>query len=126
MHSSTSLIASLILIQVVLYSSIPPGSSNCAWHRQPNPQRTKTPIGQSQYDRPHRTKTPIAPSIGQSQYDRPQRTKIPTMPPIGEPQFGTPRRFCSLFGCDCIPPAGARCCTGYRYDQRSQQCRLVV
>uniref|UniRef100_A0A482ZC29 U16-Saltitoxin-Pre1a_1 n=1 Tax=Phidippus regius TaxID=1905328 RepID=A0A482ZC29_9ARAC len=34
--------------------------------------------------------------------------------------------LCNMFGCDCVPPAGARCCRGYRYDRISKQCRRVI
>lgn len=34
--------------------------------------------------------------------------------------------MCHMFGCDCEPPRGARCCIGYRYDRRSSQCRKIV
>ncbi|GFR21945.1 uncharacterized protein TNCT_164541 [Trichonephila clavata] len=39
---------------------------------------------------------------------------------------GVPYRFCNLFGCDCTPPPGEICCTGYKYDRRSNKCREVV
>lgn len=39
---------------------------------------------------------------------------------------GVSAPMCSMFGCDCVPPSGARCCTGYRYDPRSQKCRKVI
>lgn len=34
--------------------------------------------------------------------------------------------ICNMFGCDCVPPSGARCCVGYRYDPRSHKCRKVI
>ncbi|GFY37203.1 hypothetical protein TNIN_271001 [Trichonephila inaurata madagascariensis] len=35
--------------------------------------------------------------------------------------------FCSMFGCnECVKKAGAVCCEGYLYDERSNECRLVV
>ncbi|GFW49399.1 uncharacterized protein TNCV_3059061 [Trichonephila clavipes] len=39
---------------------------------------------------------------------------------------GVPYRFCNLFGCNCTPPPGEMCCTGYKYDRRSNKCRELV
>ncbi|GFY37201.1 uncharacterized protein TNIN_270981 [Trichonephila inaurata madagascariensis] len=39
---------------------------------------------------------------------------------------GVPYRFCNLFGCNCTPPPGKTCCTGYKYDRRSNKCRELV
>ncbi|KAG8179124.1 hypothetical protein JTE90_012533 [Oedothorax gibbosus] len=40
--------------------------------------------------------------------------------------------ICNMYTCrpiqaklDCTPQDGARCCTGYRYDKRSQSCRKL-
>ncbi|GFQ75726.1 hypothetical protein TNCT_76611 [Trichonephila clavata] len=41
--------------------------------------------------------------------------------------MGKPERFCDMFGCkDCVVAPGAVCCTGYLYDERSNECRIVV
>ncbi|KAF8776771.1 hypothetical protein HNY73_013717 [Argiope bruennichi] len=41
-------------------------------------------------------------------------------------QCGVPQKFCNMFGCDCTPKPGARCCDGYRYDKTSNKCRQIV
>lgn len=33
---------------------------------------------------------------------------------------------CNMFGCDCVPPPGSKCCIGYGYDPRSKQCRPII
>ncbi|GFY37205.1 hypothetical protein TNIN_271021 [Trichonephila inaurata madagascariensis] len=41
--------------------------------------------------------------------------------------MGHPEPFCDMFGCkDCVVAPGAVCCTGYLYDERSKECRIVV
>ncbi|GFS94363.1 hypothetical protein NPIL_88831 [Nephila pilipes] len=39
---------------------------------------------------------------------------------------GQPQRFCTMFGCDCTPLLGRRCCEGYVYDNRANRCRELV
>ncbi|KAF8776773.1 uncharacterized protein LOC129976132 [Argiope bruennichi] len=40
---------------------------------------------------------------------------------------GAPYRFCDQFGChDCIPPDGAKCCSGFKYDPKANRCRQLV
>ncbi|GIY63137.1 hypothetical protein CDAR_492441 [Caerostris darwini] len=36
---------------------------------------------------------------------------------------GVSYKFCNTFGCDCTPPANAKCCSGYRYDRKYNKCR---
>ncbi|GFR07278.1 uncharacterized protein TNCT_107421 [Trichonephila clavata] len=40
-------------------------------------------------------------------------------------EHGVSYKFCNMFGCDCTPPPGEICCTGYQYDRRSNRCRKV-
>ncbi|KAG8179125.1 hypothetical protein JTE90_012534 [Oedothorax gibbosus] len=109
---------------------------------QPNPQSWQPNRPNGQRNRPneqpnHPNRQPNRPN-GQlnrlnGQLNRPnwqpdrQKTSTTFVPPSAPPQFeiqlGRPRMFCNLFGCNCTPPPGSRCCTGYRYDSKSQSCR---
>ncbi|GBN04503.1 hypothetical protein AVEN_74066-1 [Araneus ventricosus] len=44
----------------------------------------------------------------------------------GDIQCGVPQKFCNMFGCDCTPKPGAKCCDGYRYDGETNKCRETV
>ncbi|GFS80315.1 hypothetical protein NPIL_536761 [Nephila pilipes] len=46
-------------------------------------------------------------------------------PDTNDPRLGKITQFCDILNCPCIRPPSARCCEGYLYDERSNECRYV-
>ncbi|GIY07548.1 hypothetical protein CEXT_793831 [Caerostris extrusa] len=55
-----------------------------------------------------------------------QRPQIEEVQQPTKRKNGASYRFCDTFGCDCTPPAKAKCCKGYRYDRKNNKCRELV